>query len=229
MAKQLINLVGGLAVVAALLGGVFLIALPLFSAAEKVSADAQRVEGDNVVFDAQLAALRADAERFDQIEADVAELRAQIPADTRADDVFEIVGAAAAESGVTVVSVTAAEVEAWSPRIGGTDDDGAADAAQAQAPASEPAATAAPAETPAPSGGTADTVAPAPEESAASPRTQVSFSIAVEAADPAQAVAFVDALGRGPRLLAIVHSGLTATDDAYDVTVSALTFVRADS
>jgi hypothetical protein len=26
-----------------------------------------------------------------------------------------------------------------------------------------------------------------------------------------------------------VHSGLTATDDAYDVTVSALTFVRADS
>lgn len=220
MSKQLINLVGALVVLAALLGGVLLIALPFFSNAEATSADASRVDGDNAVFEAQLTVLRADDARFDDIAEEVAALRTQIPSAVDADDVFEILAAASVETGATVVSVSVSGAEDWTPRMAGDD---ATDAAAADAATIEPGAMPAPVPEETLAEGTGDAAQPT------SPRTQVAFTILATTADPAQAVAFIDALGRGPRLVSIVHSSLTPTNGTYDVTVDALTFVRDDS
>ncbi|MFI8594786.1 hypothetical protein ACIGCK_10220 [Microbacterium sp. NPDC078428] len=217
IAKQLINVAGALVVLGALLAGVLLAALPLFLKADQTHQAAATVEQGNVVYDAQVQSLRADAARFDAISADVAELREQIPADVRSDDVFEIVGAAAAETGVTIVSVAAVDPETWT-------EPAAADSDQQDAAATVPEEAAA--STPAPAPSAPPGAEPAPD--AESPRTQVPFSIAVQAADPAQAVAFIDALGRGPRLVSIEHAALSPTTDGYDLTVAALTFVRLD-
>ncbi|WOQ70433.1 hypothetical protein RYJ27_04280 [Microbacterium limosum] len=221
IAKQLINVAGALVVLGALLAGVLLAALPLFLKADQTHQAAATVEQGNVVYDAQVQSLRADAARFDAISADVAELREQIPADAQSDDVFEIVGAAAAETGVTVVSVAAVDPETWT-------EPAAADSDQQDAAATVPEEAAASTPAPAPSAppGAEPGAEPAPD--AESPRTQVPFSIAVQAADPAQAVAFIDALGRGPRLVSIEHAALSPTTDGYDLTVAALTFVRLD-
>lgn len=224
--KPLVNLIGALLVLAALIGGILLVAAPMYFGAKATSAEAQGVETDNLVFDARLTALQADEKRFDEIADEVAALRAQIPIDTRADDVFEIVATAATESGATVVSVTSTDIESWAPRIASNADAPTESAAaEAEAPASGPAVPADPTPTETtPEGGTATE----PAETA-NDRTQVSFTIVVETADPAQAVAFVDALGRGPRLLAVVQATLAPATDAYNVTVTALTFMRADS
>ena len=231
ISKPLVNLIGAVFVLAALVGGVLLLAAPMYFGAKTISTDAQGVESENTFFDARLTALRADEKRFDDIAEEVAELRAQIPVDTRADDVFEIVAAAATESGATVVSVTSTDIESWVPRVApatGASTDPAATAAaprEAESPAPDPAIPGEPAPT---ETSPEDSLAtqPATTESA---RMQVAFTIVVETAGPAQAVAFVDALGRGPRLLAVVQTTLAPATDAYNVTVSALTFMRVDS
>ncbi|NLP85904.1 hypothetical protein HF576_18900 [Microbacterium sp. CFH 90308] len=224
--KQLINLLGAVVVIGVVVAGIALIALPMYGSSQTTDASARTVAQTNDVYDVQVQTLAAERERMDEITADLTSLRRQIAAIPQLDDVFEIVIASAADTGATITSVTASDPEPWAPRGGATDDPtatapaGVADesAADATVPAElEPTAS----ETNAP-----DPAATAPTDGATapSPTQQVPLTIVVELADASQAAAFIDALGRGPRLLAPIDG--TLADGT--LTVTALAFIRTE-
>jgi TolA-binding protein len=220
MPKQLVTVIGLIVALGVIALGVFLVALPLYFQAVGVDAQTATVANTNAIYQAQVDNLNEQQANIDQINADVAELRSQIPASGQLDDVFEVVGTAAADTGVQLTAVTAGEQVAFVTRTGATEGDAAA------APAAEPT----PAPTPTDgstdaSTGATDTAAPVAGPADAG-RQQVDFTISVTAPDMATATAFLDALRAGPRLL----SSITATtsqsgEGSVSVQITALTYV----
>lgn len=234
--KQLINLLGVVVIIAILVAGITLIALPLYTSAQTTDVSTRTVAQSNDVYGIQVAQLSAESERIDEIESSVAQLRRQISSIPQLDDVMSIVMAASAGTGATVESVTVGEIESFEPRTGA-----AADQAAAQATASDPtaqpdapqtatdegAATAegepgtGTGEAAADQGSSGGAAVPSEAESD-SPQRQIPITIQVKVATAAAAARFMDALGAGPRLIATVHG-------AYDngtLLVSALAFMR---
>ena len=154
----------------------------------------RRSQTTNALYQSQVESLREQEEDLDAINAEVAALRAQIPATGQLDDVFEVIGRAAESSGASILSITAGEHAAFVVRTGVEDGD-------AGTPASE--VSPAPDATASPETGATD-VAPAPDV-AAPGRQQVEFAITVTAPTMEQATAFLDALRAGPRLLEQHH------------------------
>ncbi|WP_458041945.1 MULTISPECIES: hypothetical protein [Bacteria] len=223
--KQFMNLIGGILVLAVLAAGVLLLALPLFGQSSATATDADLVVQTNATYETQIASLREREADMDEIEDTVAELRREIPADPRLDDVFEVVAAAAQTAGVSIRTVTVGDTSAWAPRPALTS---ASVLTSAEAPAGESA--------PIPEATTdgtlpADATEAEPTDAAPvdDPQTQVAFTITLTAPSPAQAERFIDALGEGTRLIGIVHSSLTSSTDTYDLTVNALAFVRTEN
>ncbi|WP_404432427.1 hypothetical protein LG299_00385 [Microbacterium lacus] len=215
MPRQLINVIGAIAVIAILAIGALVIALPLYLQSLTTSAQAMQVAQTNSLYQVQVDGLRAEEERFDEIEADVADLRMQIPATTRADDVFEIVANAATATGVTIDSIVASDALGWVPRTDIVVPPPGVDGGATEDQTTEETTDGT---------GTPDAAADTPT----SPQLSVPFSIAVTAADAAQAVAFLDALGTGPRLIAISSSTIALSDGSYGLTVEALAFVESE-
>jgi hypothetical protein len=222
MPKQLVTAIGLIVSLGVIALGVFLVALPLYLQAVGVDAQTATVANTNAIYQAQVDNLTAEAENLDQINADVADLRSQIPATGQLDDVFEVVAQASEASGVSLTAITAGEQVPFMPRTGATDGDAAA---VAPAPAPTPSATEGATD---PTTGTT-TDAATPVDAVAAGRQQVDFVISATAVDMAQATAFLDALRAGPRLL----NSITATtnqsgEGTVDVQISALTFVDAE-
>ncbi|WP_409048540.1 hypothetical protein AB2L57_08195 [Microbacterium sp. HA-8] len=219
--KQFINLIGAILVIAVIVAGILLLAVPLFVNASQTGESAQSVAASNAAYAVRVATLEAESERLDEIESDLAELRAEIPAASDLDDVFELVATAAQQAGVTVVSATASTSEPWAARTAAVSTDAAV-------------APDAPADAQAPADGTTDAAASGTETSETaggaastdSGRVQVPFTIIVEAADPDAAARFLDALAQGPRLIAVVQSSLVDDAESPRLTVNALTFVQ---
>ncbi|MDX2377129.1 hypothetical protein M4I32_09990 [Microbacterium sp. LRZ72] len=211
--KQFINVIGATLAVAVVIGGLLLLATPLFVQAQATTRAAGDVAAGNLAYAAQVEDLRAEAGRIDEIEAELAADRAQIPVENDLDDVFALVASAADEAGVTVVSATAGDPVPWTPASG------------AETASQVPAETDAAEETDAAS---ADP-APADTTQVGADRLQVSFTIVVEAGDPLRAARFVDALTAGPRLVAVAQSALTASGDEPLLTVNATTFVAPEA
>ncbi len=231
--RQIINLLGVVVVAAILAAGILLGAMPLYFESRATQAQADEVARASEMQEVQVQALRRDAERIDEIEADLAALRAQIPADPRLDDVFALVNRAAQSAGVTISSAMASDPEPWTKRTAPGADPaapaapaapdqpaGAADASGEAAPV-DPAAGAT-----APEGADAAAIPPAAAQTA--PETQVPVSIVVVAGDTASAARFAEALGDGPRLLGITHANMTSATDGYTLTLDALAFVRTE-
>lgn len=221
--KQFINVIGTLIVLAALVAGILLAALPMYTQSLTTTVDALLAAQTNSIYSEQVRGLRAEEARFAEIQADVDALQTQIPGRTRTDDLFEIVGNAAAAAGVTVVGASALDPIAWVPRTAPESDDAAA---PAEAPAADPAADAAAQPEP-PVDGT-EPAGEAPVVAAESPALEFAFAIIITTDDPAKAALFIDLLGAGPRLLSVVHSELVEEDDALRLTVNALAFVRTE-
>jgi len=230
--RQLINLLGIVLVAAVLAAGILLGAMPLFLDSRATEKQADDIAQTNQVYEVQVLALRADAERIDQIEADLTALRAQIPAAPRLDDVFALVNRAAAAAGVTIQTAAAAESEPWTVRTApGADEtqqpppapDATADAPDAGAPAENAQAS------PDAAGAQdADPAATPPASAPASPEVQVPITLIVVADDTASAAGFAEALGSGPRLLGITHATMTDASEGYTLTLDALAFVRTE-
>lgn len=224
--KQLINLLGAVVVIGVVVAGIALIALPMYGSSQTTDASARTVAQTNDVYDIQVQTLAAERERMDEITADLANLRRQIAAIPQLDDVFEIVIASAADTGATITSVTASDPEPWAPRGAAPDDPTATAPADESATAdAEPTEPVGP-EPSAPETDAADVAATAPTGGATepAPSQQVPLTIVVELADASQAAAFIDALGRGPRLLAPIDG--TLADGT--LTVTALAFIRTE-
>lgn len=222
MPKHLVTAIGLIVSLGVIALGVFLVAMPLYFQAVAVDAQTATVASTNALYQAQVDELTAQQENIDEITANVAGLRSQIPATGQYDDVFEVVGNAAAASGVAITSVTAGEQVVYTTRTGATEGDPAA-AAAAPAPEATDAATDPNAATD-PSATDAN-AAPTPDAVAAG-RQQVDFVISATAADMAQATAFVDALRAGPRLLNSMAVTMTQSGEGtVDIQITALSYI----
>ena len=223
MPKHLVTAIGLILSLGVIALGVFLVAMPLYFQSVGVDVQTATVAGTNAIYQAQVDSLREEEERLDEINADVDDLRAQIPATGQLDDVFEVVGRAAEASGVALTTVTAGEQVAFVVRTGAEDDP---TARPEPAPAPTPAPT-----TEATDAATGDTASPTDaaagaDAAATAGRQQVDFVIQATAADMAQATAFLDALRAGPRLLNNVTATSTLSGSGtVDVQITALTYV----
>ena len=222
MPKQLVTVLGLVVSLGVIALGVFLVALPLYFQAVGVDAQTATVANTNAIYQAQVDNLTAEAENLDQINADVAGLRSQIPATGQLDDVFEVVARAAEASGVSLTAITAGEQVAFTARTGATEGDAAAVAARSR---------------PDTGGDRGRDRHHDRNDGCRSPRRpvvtagrqQVDFVISAQAADMAQATAFLDALRAGPRLLNSITATTTQSGEGtFDVQISALTFVDTE-
>lgn len=225
MPKQLVTALGLVVALGVIALGVFLVALPLYFQAIGVDAQTATVASTNDVYQAQADNLRAEEENLDAINANVADLRSQIPASGQLDDVFEVVARASEAAGLPLTSVTAGERVAFVVRTEPTDDE---EATAAPAPAPTPSPTAGTGEPPADTPATPDgSVVPDPAEAVG--RQQVDFVITATAADMAQVTAFLDALRAGPRLLhSITATSAQTGEGTIDLQIKAFTFIDAE-
>ncbi|GAA5097141.1 hypothetical protein GCM10025760_30940 [Microbacterium yannicii] len=215
MQKQFINVVGTVVVAAVLAAGILLIGMPVYFQSLATSAQTRLISQNNDLYQSQVDLLNEEDGRLDEINADVAVLRTQIPATAQTEDLFEIVASAAATAGATVLAVNALEPVPWTTRTG-PEDTGAVDLgadSEPSGPRSE---------------GSADAAADPGRGTAEAPELQVAVSISLALDDPAQAAAFLDALGMGPRLLAVTETMMESVQDGYHLDVQALAFVRTE-
>ena len=223
MPKQLVTALGLVVSLGVIALGVFLVALPLYFQAVGVDGQTATVANTNAIYQAQVDHLTEEEANLAQINAEVSELRSQIPATGQLDDVFEVVASAAEASGVSLTAVTAGEQVAFTARTGATEGDAAA---VAPAPAPTPSATEGATD---PTAGTTTDAAAPLDAGAATGRQQVDFVISATADDMEQATAFLDALRAGPRLLNSITATTTQSGEGtFDVQISALTFVDTE-
>jgi hypothetical protein len=222
MPKQLVTALGLIVSLGVIALGVFLVAVPLYFQAVAVDTQTAAVASTNAIYQTQVDSLRAEEANLDAINANVADLRSQIPASAQLDDVFEVVGRAAEASGVALSAVTAGEQVPFVVRTGATNEEGAE-----SAPA--PAPTPAPTEGAESTGGATSPEVAAPEASAESGRLQIDFVISATATDMQQATAFLDALRAGPRLLnSVIASSNQTGEGTVEVQINALTYIDAE-
>lgn len=228
MSRQLINLAGALAAIVILALGILLVALPMFNQAGATDDQADDIAQTNEIYDIQVETLRAQEARLTDLERDLSALRAQIPATALNDQVFELIGEAVRASGVTVGTVTAGDMEAWTaPTV-----DGDAEGAPAAAPAPEDATgtqtgtgaeNATGTET---TDGTAGEAPPAAAPTEVDPQQIIPFTISVTLQEAVQASRFLDALRADDRLLTIEHAVLSEGDEGQlELTVNARSLV----
>lgn len=208
---RVIHIVGALLVLAVAVAGMLMIALPLFVQAQATTQSASDAAAGNLAYRDQVTALAAEEDRRGEIETELAALREAIPASADLDDVFERIAAAAGETGVTLVSASAGEPEAWTARPADVTAESAQATADGAGSTGETDAAASGPETPAPA--------------ADASRQQVGLTIVVESEDPLRAARFLDAVTAGPRLIAVVQTALSDSGGAAQLTVSATTFV----
>ncbi|MFC8683387.1 hypothetical protein ACFT30_17895 [Microbacterium ureisolvens] len=222
MPKHLVTAIGLVISLGVIALGVFLVALPLYFQAVSVDAQTATVANTNAVYQAQVDSLTAEQENLDTINANVAQLRSQIPATAQFDDVFEVVGRAAEVSGVAITAVTAGEQVAYATRTSAAENSAAA----AAVPAPEATETATdPATESATDAGTAP-AATAPDATVGTARQQADFVISATATDMDQATAFVEALRAGPRLLNSMSVTMTQSGEGtVDIQIAALTYI----
>ena len=225
--RQMINLVGVVVVVALLVAGLTMIVLPMYSSARSIDADTANVAQTNQLYDVRVSRLTAAQAEIETLTGDVTALRRQIAASSQLDDVMQIVVDSAKATGATIESVSAADAEPWAPRTGleGEGDTGApVDAAPAEGEAAPAEGEGTETTETTDAAADAGTEAPAEAEPAASPQQQIPVTITVEVPDARAAAAFIDALSRGPRLLATIDGTL----EEGTLTVTALALVRTE-
>ncbi|MBD7958083.1 hypothetical protein H9651_10570 [Microbacterium sp. Sa4CUA7] len=218
--KQIVNLLGAVFVAGVVVAGVTLGALPLYGNAQANDESTRSVAQTNDIYDIQLQQLTADAVRIAEIDANVAALRAEIPARPQLDDLHEIVVGAAADVGARIVSVVAVEPVPWTARPSLGEQTAPAAPAVVDVNASD--------EEEAETDDAAAEPAPPPVPDAVSPQQQVRVTISVEVADTQQAAAFVDALGRGPRLIGVESAVVAGENNELTLTVTVQTFIRTE-
>jgi hypothetical protein len=225
MNRRMVDVIGGVATVAILLLGVLAFALPLFTGAGSTMSDAADVRAQNSTQQTLLDSLTAQAATIAEVEQEVAELRAGIPATGHVEDLIELATAATDAHGGTLTAVTPAPAAAFAPRVTepGTDPSAAAPAPE-DAPGEESAGTvdaADAADAPAPASPPVD----APGDAAQ--QTEVTLEFDVPGVDAGTAI--VDALRAGPRLVAVTRVEVAATGDQVTLTVTVLVFSRPDA
>ncbi|CAI9392047.1 hypothetical protein [Microbacterium sp. T2.11-28] len=222
--KQLVNLLGVIVVLGILVSGLVLIALPMYTQAQTTNGSTRSVAASNDVYELQVTQLATAEARIGEIDGQLAALRTEISAETKYDDVFEIIAAAAGETEVAVGKITMTEPEAFTPRaevvdVAGTGLPTEQDAAPTESDSS------AEGESAGQESGVAEPTAP-PADPTAPAQGQLQALITIEAQtdDADAAMAFVDLLRVGPRLILPINA--TLADGT--LTLTAFTFIRTE-
>ena len=226
MPKQLVTIIGLVVSLGIIAVAIAVVAVPMWVQSLAVDAQTDSVAQTNATYQAQVAMLESEQERQDEIDASVAALRDEIPAAAQLDDVFEVIGRAADDSGVTLTSATAGETAAFTLRTAATTP-GEAVAEPAPETPAEGETTETEATDAATDGATGDAAIVDPDAPLTG-RQQVDFTILVTANDMGQATAFLDRLRDGPRLLSSITATTTQTGSAVEVQVSALTYLDSE-
>ncbi|KQZ83961.1 hypothetical protein ASD56_07975 [Microbacterium sp. Root166] len=224
MPKQLINIIGLVVCLGILALAIALVAVPMYLQSVGTNAEASQVAQTNDIYQIQVDSLEVQSERMDEIEASVADHRAEIPATNRLDDVFELIARSASATGVELQTATAGLDAPFTVR---TEALVVGEVAEVTEPAETDPTTDPAVEDPAAAAPT-DTSGDVPV-AAGDGRVQVDFVFTVTAVDFNTVVRFLDALRSGPRLLSSIQSTVIPTGTGYDVTVSALTFVLPEA
>lgn len=215
MTKQLVNLIGAATTLAILVLAVLVFALPLFTQATRTAGEADAVAAQNRSQQGVLDALVAQSADMTALEAHVATLRAEIPAEARVDDVLLLAIDAAAAQGGSVTSVTPASSEAFAVR---TDE--------AATPAPQPAAEAADASAAVGPSTTLESSTPAPVAASDGPQ-QTSVTVVVAAPTVEAATRILDELRAGPRLVAVTQASVTeGAEGGASLSATLLVFTR---
>lgn len=221
--RQLINLAGLLLVIAILVAGVALVALPMWAQSQTIDVNTLTVEQTNAVYEAQISQLSAAEDGIGQVDADLAALRAEIPVAMKLDEAFEIITTAASRAGVAIKTITFTDPEQWAPRAG-IQEEGVAVVPSTPAAVDEKGEGEADSDAAAPAAGSASVDGAAVAAAGPDPRQQLSATIVMDVPDAKSAMAFVDGLGVGPRVLAPIDAKL----DDGTLTVTVLTFFRTE-
>jgi hypothetical protein len=213
MNKQLVNRIGGAAALAIVLLGLVVFAVPLYSAANTTNAEAARVGSQNDLQQSVLDGLTAQAADTTQLDADVAELRSEIPKTAHLDDVLLLAVQAAQAEGGTVTGLAPGDTVVFAERT-------------AEAAAS--GGSAAPAPAPSATDAAGDAAAPDGADAAAEASQQIPVTVTIDAPDVAAATRILDALRAGPRLVAVQQGAVTTKPEGgATLTAALLAFSRA--
>ena len=216
MTKQLVNLIGAATTLAILVLAVLVFALPLFTQATRTAGEADAVAAQNRAQQGVLDALVAQSADMTALEAQVATLRAEIPAEARVDDVLLLAIDAAAAQGGSVTSVTPASSEAFAVRTDETATPApqpAAEAAEAAEADDEPSTT-------------LESSTPAPAAASDGPQ-QTSVTVVVAAPTVEAATRILDELRAGPRLVAVTQASVTeGAEGGASLSATLLVFTR---
>ena len=216
MTKQLVNLIGAATTLAILVLAVLVFALPLFTQATRTAGEADAVAAQNRAQQGVLDALVAQSADMAALEAQVATLRAEIPAEARVDDVLLLAIDAAAAEGGSVTSVTPASSEAFAVRTDETATPApqpAAEAAEAAEADDEPSTT-------------LESSTPAPVAASDGPQ-QTSVTVVVAAPTVEAATRILDELRAGPRLVAVTQASVTeGAEGGASLSATLLVFTR---
>ena len=225
MQRRLISLIGTLVVIIALTTSTLLVALPVYMESRDIKNQEAQVAASNQILVARIDALRAQEAELPQIQAELGELRAELPHIPQLDDVVKLALRAAADVDGTVLGVEFSAPTGFKPRAPEDVLTGLPDSAVGVTASSPPAENT---ESSEPS--TADPAgdAPKPERTADAERLQIPVTITVTAATTTAAARFLDELREGPRLLQIdtTTGVLDAETDQVNLTVTGLVFVQ---
>ncbi len=222
MNKQIISLIGGLVAAGVLVLAFVAGVVPQLTAANSTNAQAAQVDATNQAYRAQITQLQRAKENIGQTQASVAQLHTQISADPLNWQVFRQIAVAADAAKATVESIDADDPVAFVQQ-----------AAPVPAGSPTPAPTPTPTPAPSPSANTdagaaaSGTASTAPATASADGRLQVPFTISVTVPDAKAAIAFLDGLRKGPRLIGVVTAtAASQSADGIRLDVNALAFAE---
>lgn len=202
LGKHTINLIGTIVVGVILLAGLLLGALPLYNEANENKDEASRIQQQNAIQRHQVTLLASKEAERAQIESKVQALQEQIASDANLDGIIRVVTAADAADSVQLRKIEPGAITPFTPAtapVEGEEKKAAAGAATGDADDAEPAAL-----------------------------EQIPLTIEAGTKNVADAIAFLDDLRKGPRLMSNVQSVITRTGDEkypFTVTVTGFTFV----
>ncbi|MGG7306641.1 hypothetical protein ACQXVK_05540 [Curtobacterium sp. AB451] len=208
MNKNRLSLIIALAATLVVLaGGWFLGAQPQLAQASDNTAQQADIDATNAKNRAELRRLETAYTSLDATKAELADLRASVPASTDTASLLDQFNGAGAASGVTVTSITIGDPKAYTPVTSAASATASATAAPSASPPAS--STASPASAPT-AAATPD--APAPHSDAqitASNFVVVPVTVAVKGSYD-QAIGFTKAVQNGDRLFLV--NGLAATN-----------------
>lgn len=214
---RMLNLLGVLVLVAVLGLGTTQIALPIYEGVQTTESDIEAQRQTNAALQTRLVELDEAEQRRPEIIAGIADLRAALPENQQSASALQMIENSLVSTGVFIDGHSVGVPETFVPRI--DESPGAAELAAIAAASAETEAAAeeeAAAETP--EGEAAPPADPAAAGPVDGPQQQIEFTLELSVPDEPTAIAFIDGLRAGPRLVLPTSAEFSRGSTPHQVT-----------